>query len=432
MSRLGRPVTPIFLSEEEQRALEGLIRKRNAPAQEVQRAKMVLLASCGLSNRAIADELCVHAQTVGYWRKRFAAGRLPSLSEAPRSGRPRTISDEQVAEVVRLTLEQKPEASTHWSTRLMAQSTGLSNKTISHIWRAFQLQPHRSESFTLSKDPYFVDKVRDVVGLYMSPPDNALVFCVDEKSQIQALERSQPVLPLRPGAPERQTHDYYRHGTTSLFAALETKINFLTQWEAFAAFPRNALIALSYNLEFRVFKAGATLYGACPAPVPYTILSSITLCSRRVMRRTADPSSADAPSLAFIISGSGSVWARPPGPIARHAGTRLVSAAARGYFFGRLCTPAEVLLFPAPAAHAHHCYRSQTTAEDLGEWQGMSHCCKQLRRRSSLDRHLGRALLRRLVMPHTTPDHFASAGQSIAPPTALGASQGHASARRSP
>jgi hypothetical protein len=232
-------------------------------------------------------------------------------------------------------------------------------------------------------------------------------------------------------------YDYQRllgnFHSTSLFAALETKINFLTQWEAFAAFPRNALIALSYNLEFRVFKAEATLYGACPAPVPYTILSSITSCSRRVMRRTAaDPSSADAPSLAFIISGSGSVWARPPGPIARHAGTRLVSAAARGYFFGRLCTPAEVLLFPAPAAHAHHCYRSQTTAEDLGEWQGMSHCCKQLRRRSSLDRHLGRALLRRLVMPHTTPDHFASAGQSIAPPTALGASQGHASARRSP
>ncbi|MBC2594491.1 IS630 family transposase [Ruficoccus amylovorans] len=221
MSRLGRPVTPIFLSEEEQSTLDGLIRKRNAPAQEVQRAKMVLLASQGLSNRAIADELSVHAQTVGYWRKRFAAGRLPSLSEAPRSGRPRTISDEQVAEVVRLTLEQKPEASTHWSTRLMAQSTGLSNKTISHIWRAFQLQPHRTESFTLSKDPYFVDKVRDVVGLCMSPPDNALVFCVDEKSQIQALERSQPILPLRPGAPERQTHDYYRHGTTSLFAALD-------------------------------------------------------------------------------------------------------------------------------------------------------------------------------------------------------------------
>lgn len=182
---------------------------------------MILMASEGMTNAAIAARLSVQAHTVGHWRKRYAEGGFAALSELPRSGRPRSVSDEKVAEVVRTTLEEKPEAATHWSTRKLAQKLGLSPSTVGRIWRAFQLQPHRHESFTLSKDPYFVEKVRDVVGLYMSPPDNALVFCVDEKSQIQALERSQPILPLRPGAPERHTHDYFRHGTTSLFAALD-------------------------------------------------------------------------------------------------------------------------------------------------------------------------------------------------------------------
>lgn len=219
--RRGRPVTQIELTPHERDYLESLSRRRTAPAKEVERAKMVLLAAQGHSNKFISERLGVKGHTVGRWRKRFADGGIAALSELPRSGRPPSISDEQVAEVVRKTLEEKPDASTHWSTRKMAAATGLSQTSICKIWRAFQLQPHRSESFTLSKDPYFVEKVHDVVGLYMSPPDNALVFCVDEKSQIQALERSQPILPLRPGCAERQTHDYYRHGTTSLFAALD-------------------------------------------------------------------------------------------------------------------------------------------------------------------------------------------------------------------
>lgn len=217
----GRPVVKVELTPPQRDYLESLSRRRKAPAKEVERAKIVLLAADGQSNKLIAQRLGVKEHTVGYWRKRFAKGGIVALSELPRSGRPRTITDEQVAEVVRKTLEEKPEAATHWSTRKMAKETGLSQTSVSKIWRAFQLQPHRCESFTLSKDPYFVEKVRDVVGLYMSPPDNALVFCVDEKSQIQALERSQPILPLRPGSPEKQTHDYYRHGTTSLFAALD-------------------------------------------------------------------------------------------------------------------------------------------------------------------------------------------------------------------
>ncbi len=220
-NKRGRPVAKIELSTQDRDYLESLSRRRNAPAKEVERAKIVLLAADDMSNKSIAEQLGVKNHTVGHWRKRYAQGGIAALSELPRSGRPPTVSDQQISEVVRLTLEEKPQASTHWSTRKMAAHTGLSQSTVSKIWRAFKLQPHRCESFTLSKDPYFVEKVHDVVGLYMSPPDNALVFCVDEKSQIQALERSQPILPLRCGASERQTHDYYRHGTTSLFAALD-------------------------------------------------------------------------------------------------------------------------------------------------------------------------------------------------------------------
>jgi len=211
----------IELSDEERERLERLSRRRRAPAREVERAKVILLASEGMTNQAIAARLLVKAHTVGHWRKRYAEGGFAALSELPRSGRPRSVSDEKVAEIVRSTLEERPSGATHWSTRKLARKAAVSASTVGRIWRAFQLQPHRHESFTLSKDPYFVEKVRDVIGLYMSPPDNALVFCVDEKSQIQALERSQPVLPLRSGAPERHTHDYFRHGTTSLFAALD-------------------------------------------------------------------------------------------------------------------------------------------------------------------------------------------------------------------
>lgn len=187
------------------------------------RAEIVLLAADGTTNLAIAEQLGVTRVTVATWRKRFAAKRLDGLADEPRPGAPRKIGDEKIAEVVTTTLETMPAAATHWSTRSMAKASGLSISTVHRIWRAFSLQPHRSETFKLSADPLFVDKVRDIVGLYLNPPDHALVLCVDEKSQIQALDRTQPLLPMRPGQVERRTHDYTRHGTTSLFAALNVK-----------------------------------------------------------------------------------------------------------------------------------------------------------------------------------------------------------------
>ena len=169
----------------------------------------------------MAARLDATPHAVGRWRARFVQYRIAGLGDMPRSGGPRTVSDEKVAEVVTKTLERQPKDATHWSTRSMAAESGLSQATVSRIWRAFGLQPHRSETFKLSTDPHFIDKVHDVVGLYLDPPERALVFCVDEKSQIQALDRSQPVLPMMPGVPERQTHDYVRYGTTTLFAALD-------------------------------------------------------------------------------------------------------------------------------------------------------------------------------------------------------------------
>ena len=187
------------------------------------RAEIVLLAADGLTNLAIAERLGITRVTVATWRGRFAAGRLDGLVDEPRPGAPRKIGDDKIAEVVTTTLETMPAAATHWSTRSMAKATGVSISTVHRIWRAFSLQPHRSETFKLSTDPLFVDKVRDIVGLYLDPPDRALVLCVDEKSHIQALDRTQPLLPMRPGQAERRTHDYQRHGTTSLFAALDVK-----------------------------------------------------------------------------------------------------------------------------------------------------------------------------------------------------------------
>jgi len=221
MTKRGRPLTPIKLTAEERSQLEGGLRRRQIARADALRAKVILMAADGHSNQEIIARTGLSGPTVWKWRKRFCTQRLLGLSELPRSGAPRRIADEQVAEIIRPTLESAPPNATHWSTRQMAERSGLSRQTISLIWRAFKVQPHRSESFTLSKDPYFVDKVRDVVGLYLDPPANALVLCVDEKTQVQALERSQPVLPMRPGQPERRTHDYYRHGTLSLFAALE-------------------------------------------------------------------------------------------------------------------------------------------------------------------------------------------------------------------
>lgn len=221
MSTIGRPLRPVELSAEDREHLERLARRRNAPAREVLRARIVLLAAEGMANKAIAARLSITPQTVSQWRGRFMERGLLGLSEMPRSGAPRTVSDRAVEKIIKLTLEQAPDDATHWSTRRMARQVGISHDTVARVWRAFGLQPHRTESFNLSSDPHFVAKVRDVVGLYMAPPENALVLCVDEKSQIQALERSQPVLPMAPGRPERRTHDYFRHGTTSLFAALD-------------------------------------------------------------------------------------------------------------------------------------------------------------------------------------------------------------------
>lgn len=221
MPRLGRPIIVIELSGEEKEQLEGIVRRRRAAKADVQRARVVLLSAQGIAGKEIARRVGMSEPTVGKWRQRFLAHRCLGLSEMPRSGAPRRVSDEQIEEIIRQTLESTPKEVTHWSTREMAKRCGFSRQTVSRIWRTFGLQPHRSEHFTLSSDPYFVDKVRDVVGLYLDPPANALVLCVDEKTQVQALERSQPVLPMRPGQPERRTHDYYRHGTLSLFAALE-------------------------------------------------------------------------------------------------------------------------------------------------------------------------------------------------------------------
>ncbi len=211
----------IVLSEAERVELETHVRRRKSSHGAARRARIVLLAADGLSNTAIAEKLDISRLTVATWRRRFADKRLDGLDDEPRPGAPRQIGDDKIAEVVTRTLETMPENATHWSRRSMARATGVSTTTVHRIWGAFGLQPHRVETFKLSSDPMFVDKVRDIVGLYLDPPQRALVLCVDEKSQIQALDRSQPMLPLRPGQVERRTHDYERHGTTTLFAALD-------------------------------------------------------------------------------------------------------------------------------------------------------------------------------------------------------------------
>lgn len=219
--RLGRPLTPVVLTTEERTTLEGWARRRTTAQAVALRARIVLHAAGGDSNTVIARRERVTNATVCKWRGRFLRRRLEGLLDEPRPGVPRTITDADVEAVITQTLESTPRDATHWSTRSMAKAAGLSQSAISRIWRAFGLQPHRVETFKLSKDPQFVQKTRDIVGLYLHPPDRALVLCVDEKSQIQALDRSAPILPLAPGIPERRTHDYRRHGTTSLFAALD-------------------------------------------------------------------------------------------------------------------------------------------------------------------------------------------------------------------
>jgi transposase len=221
--RTGRPKKPLILTADEQERLEALAHRARIQPALARRGRVVLACGQGLDNKRVAKKLRCSLGMVGKWRARFLKARLEGLYDEPRPGAPRQVNDAQVEQIVVRTLETTPRGQTHWSTRGLARATGLSRMTISRIWRAFGLQPHRTETFKLSPDPLLIEKVRDIVGLYMNPPDHALVFCVDEKSQIQALDRTQPLLPLRPGQVERRTHDYQRHGTTSLFAALELK-----------------------------------------------------------------------------------------------------------------------------------------------------------------------------------------------------------------
>ena len=219
----GRPIAPLALDGAERETLEQWTRRPKTAQALALRARIVLACADGRSNTGVAAELRVCVDTVGKWRSRFLEQRLDGLLDQPRSGRPRMIDDADVERVIALTLETTPKDATHWSTRSMARRSGLSHNTVSRIWRAFALQPHRTETFKLSADPLFIEKVRDIVGLYLNPPDRALVLCVDEKSQIQALDRTRPLLPLRPGQAEGRTHDYVRHGATSLFAALDAR-----------------------------------------------------------------------------------------------------------------------------------------------------------------------------------------------------------------
>ena len=218
---MGRPLSVFTLSEAEEETLRSLARRRTTAQALALRARIVLACAAGDPNQVVARKLGVTPQTVCKWRARFVAQRLDGLHDEPRPGVPRSIDDAKVEAVIVATLETMPQGATHWSSRGMARSSGISTSSVQRIWRAFGLQPHRTETFKLSTDPLFVDKVRDVVGLYMSPPDHALVLCVDEKSQMQALDRTQPLLPLSPGQAERRSHDYKRHGTTALFAALD-------------------------------------------------------------------------------------------------------------------------------------------------------------------------------------------------------------------
>jgi transposase len=221
--RTGRPRTRFMLTADERQQLESLAHRSRSAPHLARRARIILACAEGRETTSVATRLHVSATTVCKWRTRFLQDRIDGLYDESRPGAPRQITDAQVEEVIIRTLESTPRGATHWSTRGMAKASGLSNATISRIWRAFGLQPHRTETFKLSPDPLLIPKVRDIVGLYIDPPEHAVVLSVDEKSQIQALDRTAPLLPLRPGQVERRTHDYKRHGTTSLFAALDVK-----------------------------------------------------------------------------------------------------------------------------------------------------------------------------------------------------------------
>jgi len=221
--RTGRPKVALILTEDERRRLDSLAHRSRSAPHVARRARIILACAEGADSKVVARRLHVTPATVCKWRGRFVRRRLDGLFDEPRPGAPRTITDEQVEQVIIRTLETTPRGATHWSVRDMAHAVGLSRMAISRIWHTFGLQPHRSETFKLSNDPLLIDKIRDIVGLYLHPPAHAAVFCVDEKPHIQALDRTQPLLPMQPGQVERRTHDYKRHGTTTLFAALNAK-----------------------------------------------------------------------------------------------------------------------------------------------------------------------------------------------------------------
>ena len=222
MTRTGRPKAELMVTDEERAALERWARRSKSAQALALRAKIVLACADGADNKEAAARLGVHQATVGKWRSRFIQRRLDGLADEDRSGRPLTITDEQIEEVIVATLEETPKDATHWSRASMAKKSGLSRSTVGRVWKAFRLKPHLADGFKVSTDPFFIEKVRDVVGLYLNPPEHAVVLCADEKSQVQALDRSSPVLPMMPGMPEKRTHDYVRYGTTTLFAALDT------------------------------------------------------------------------------------------------------------------------------------------------------------------------------------------------------------------
>jgi transposase len=221
--RTGRPKATLIVSESERQELTSLTHRARTAPHLARRARIVLACAEGHDNKTVAKRVRVAPGTVTKWRARFVADRVDGLYDEARPGTPRKITDAQIEDVIVRTLESTPRGATHWSTRGMAHAAGVSHMAIHRVWRAFGLQPHRTETFKLSPDPLLIDKVRDIVGLYMDPPQHAVVLCVDEKSQIQALDRTAPLLPMQPGQAERRTHDYKRHGTTSLFAALDVK-----------------------------------------------------------------------------------------------------------------------------------------------------------------------------------------------------------------
>jgi transposase len=218
-----RTAAPVRLNPEQRTALEQIARQRSLPARLVERARIVLRAAEGLENKQIAAQMGIMAEKAARWRKRFLEGGIAALEkDAPRPGRTRTISERQVRKIVEMTLHQKPAEATHWSTRTMAAASGISEASVRRIWRAHGLKPHLVRTFKLSRDPEFTEKLEDIVGLYLNPPEHAMVLCADEKSQIQALDRTQPGLPMKKGRAGTMTHDYKRNGTATLFAALDT------------------------------------------------------------------------------------------------------------------------------------------------------------------------------------------------------------------